>query len=90
MTKVDEIIEEYSKTRIETRRLRFPKLDLHDTFKRILIAQINKLMSSGLSDVKIIERMQKAIPFFVKEIRDTQQDQVAKDEQEEQTAQEDL
>ena len=65
MNKVDEIIKEYKKTRVETKRVRYPKIDLHPKFESVLDLQIKKLKREGLDEKKIIDRLQRAIPFYV-------------------------
>jgi len=68
MSKVKELINEFKKTRTETRRTRYPKLELHPTFEKVLNQQINLLRKKGLSDSKITDRLQRAIPFYVDNI----------------------
>lgn len=63
--KVDKIINEYKKTRMETKRVHYPKINLHPKFEQIMEIQISKLREEGLSDKKIVDRLQRAIPFYV-------------------------
>lgn len=65
MNKVEEIIKEYKKSRVETKRVRYPKIDLHPKFEGILDLQIKKLKRDGLNEKQIIDRLQRAIPFYV-------------------------
>jgi len=67
MKKVDKIITEYKKTRTETIRKRYPKIDLHPNFEKILGLQINKLRENGMTNKEIVDRLQRAIPFYVYE-----------------------
>lgn len=65
MNKLDKVIQEYKKTRVVTTRNRYPKIDLHEKFVRVLELQITKLRKEGLTDDKIVDRLQRAIPFHV-------------------------
>lgn len=65
MNKVEEIINEYKKSRVETKRIRYPKIELHPKFESVLDLQIKKLKREGLDEKKIIDRLQRAIPFYV-------------------------
>lgn len=65
MKQVDKIINEYKKTRVETKRIRYPKIDLHPKFEKIMELQISKLKRDGLSEKQIVDRLQRAIPFYV-------------------------
>lgn len=63
--KVDKIINEYKKTRVETKRIRYPKIELHPKFEQIMGLQISKLKREGLTEKQIVDRLQRAIPFYV-------------------------
>ncbi len=65
MNKVDKIIKEYKKTRVETKRTRYPKIQLNRYFKKILKLQISKWKETGLTDKQIVDRFCRAIPFHV-------------------------
>lgn len=65
MNKVDKIIKEYKKTRVETKRTRYPKIELDDDFEEILKLQISEWRKNGLNDKKIVDRFCRAIPFHV-------------------------
>jgi hypothetical protein len=65
MKELDKVIQEYKKSRVVTTRKRYPKIDLHDKFVKVLELQINKLRKEGLTDDKIVDRIQRAIPFHV-------------------------
>lgn len=65
MNKVEEVINEYKKTRVETKRIRYPKIELHPKFEGILDLQIKKLKQDGLNEKQIVDRLQRAIPFYV-------------------------
>ena len=65
MNKVEKIITEYKKTRVETKRTRYPKINLHPKFEKVLQLQISKWKKEGLTEKQIVDRMQRAIPFHV-------------------------
>lgn len=65
--KTEKLINEYKKSMVETRRVRYPKIDLHSKFEHALQLQISKLRRDGLDDKRIIDRLQRAIPFYVTE-----------------------
>ena len=65
MNNLDNLINEYKKTRTVTTRTRYPKIQLHPKFEQVLDLQIAKLRREGLDDKKITERLQRAMPFYV-------------------------
>lgn len=62
---VDKVINEYMKSRVETKRVRYPKIKLHSKFEKVLGLQIDLWKKEGLTDKQIIDRFQRAIPFHV-------------------------
>lgn len=66
-SEVDKVIEEAASTMLVTKRRRYPKINLSDTFKKVLKNEIKNLREQGLSDKVIIDRMSRAIPFIIDE-----------------------
>ena len=65
MNKVEQIINEYNKTRKTTVTTRYPKIQLHPKFEKLLELQISKWKQDGLTDKQIVDRFARAIPFHV-------------------------
>jgi len=63
--KVDNVINEYKSSLTTTTRSRYPKIELHDVFIRVLDKQIKLLKKQGLSDKIIKDRLQRVIPFHI-------------------------
>lgn len=69
MSNVDNIINEYIKSRVVTKREMRPRgFDLHDNVDKMIKAQIKKFKREGMSDQKIIAKFSKLIPFLVDEV----------------------
>jgi hypothetical protein len=66
-SKVDKVIEEAASTMLVTKRRRYPKINLSDSFKQCLKSEIKSLREEGLSDKVIVDRISRAIPFIIDE-----------------------
>ena len=69
MNNVDNIINEYLKSRVVTKREMRPRgFDLHDNVDKLIKLQIKKFKREGMSNQKIVDKFSKLIPFLVDEI----------------------
>jgi hypothetical protein len=69
MSNVDNIINEYLKSRVVTKREMRPRgFDLHDNVDKLIKLQIKKFKREGMSNQKIISKFSKLIPFLVDEV----------------------
>jgi ADP-dependent phosphofructokinase/glucokinase len=68
MSKLEEIINEYKKTRVETKRVHYPRgMELDEEFVKALQSQISQLRNgeNPMTNKQIVDKMQRAIPFYV-------------------------
>lgn len=68
MTRTEQIINEFYQgkaTKLKEQRIRFPKINLNSEYISELEKQIADLKKEGMSDKIILQRMQKALEFFV-------------------------
>lgn len=63
--KVDQVINEYSKTLLQNKRIRHPKIELHPKFIKVLEKQVEILEKQGMDRKTILDRMQRALPFYI-------------------------
>ena len=69
MDNVDNIINEYLKSRVTTKREMRPRgFDLHDNVDKLIKLQIKKFKREGMSNQKIVANFSKLIPFLVDEV----------------------
>lgn len=68
MGKVDDIINEFYEgkpTKVQQKRIRYPKINLQPYFIEALEKQVRELKKEGMPEKTILQRMQKALEFHI-------------------------